>query len=795
MNTPLVLFYLVLLLSVLLTSATSAESAEEGLDADRVAEVAAMLPERPAGLGRPITDRAAWDALAAKDAYQQVIARAEKLLSEPLPEQPDDLYLDFSRTGNRTRWQKVSGQRRGRLTPLVLAECAENKGRFLAAIEEVVQALCAERTWVMPAHDRKLTNFNGETTDIDLASSALAWNLATADYLLGDKLGAATRELLRSNVSRRVLAPYRDMFTGARGPNWWMKTTNNWNAVCLAGVTGAGLVELETREQRAEFVVAAGKYSRNFLAGFTSDGYCSEGLGYWNYGFGHYVLLAETIYQATGGGVDLFELPEVRAPASFGARIQIIGGVSPAFADCSVNAKPATTTMYYVNRRLDLGLPGYEELPPNAGLGSLPEAMIFSFPNSASEAETTAAESEGPGLRTWFDQAGILIGRPAPGSASRLGVALKGGNNAEHHNHNDVGSYVVVSGERAVLLDPGSEVYTARTFSSRRYESKLLNSYGHPVPVVAGKLQRTGREARAEVLRTEFTDEADTLQLDIKSAYDVPELKTLERTFVYSRQGAGSLTVTDRVEFDSPQSFETALITDGAWRQMEDGSLTVYDFDEALRVDIETEGSEFTIEADEIHEEAHAQPTRLAIKLVAPVTSASITVSITPLEGLEDEGVGGLLRNAGFEHGSWCWSLPSNGLGEVSEEQAATGSASLKITDHDKQRGSNISSALMPVEGAGAFVLSGKVFHVSGEGVGMYVKLFDAEGNPLNPTDERGWIAPVGSLSGAAGQWEPFEFRFETPHETASIQLWIHSFTSADVEAYLDDLRIIKAED
>ena len=81
MNTPLVLFYLVLLLSVLLTSATSAESAEEGLDADRVAEVAAMLPERPAGLGRPITDRAAWDALAAKDAYQQVIARAEKLLS------------------------------------------------------------------------------------------------------------------------------------------------------------------------------------------------------------------------------------------------------------------------------------------------------------------------------------------------------------------------------------------------------------------------------------------------------------------------------------------------------------------------------------------------------------------------------------------------------------------------------------------------------------------------------------------------------------------------------------------
>ena len=110
-------------------------------------------------------------------------------------------------------------------------------------------------------------------------------------------------------------------------------------------------------------------------------------------------------------------------------------------------------------------------------------------------------------LRSWFEDAGVLIARPAQDSDAVLGVALKGGHNAEHHNHNDVGSYVVVVKDRAVLLDPGSEVYTARTFSAQRYESKLLNSFGHPVPVVAGQLQQTGREAHAEVLATEFTDE------------------------------------------------------------------------------------------------------------------------------------------------------------------------------------------------------------------------------------------------------------------------------------------------
>lgn len=31
-----------------------------------------------------------------------------------------------------------------------------------------------------------------------------------------------------------------------------------------------------------------------------------------------------------------------------------------------------------------------------------------------------------------------------------------------------------------MLADPGSEVYTSRTFSDKRYESNVLNSFGHP---------------------------------------------------------------------------------------------------------------------------------------------------------------------------------------------------------------------------------------------------------------------------------------------------------------------------
>jgi len=622
----------VLLALAAFSFAAETRGAGDELDAARVKAVAAMLPERPAGAGRPIADRAAWDRVAADPAAKALLARAEELLKQPIPEQPDDLYLEYSRNGNRTRFERVAFGRRGRLAPLVLAECFENKGRFVPAIEQLVGALAAERTWVLPAHDGGLKNFHGAASDIDLFSSAVAWHLATTDYVLGEKLSPAARRTLRENVARRVLDPYRAMVAGTRPRNGWMTVTNNWNAVCLAGVTGAGLAQIEPREERAVLVVAAEKYSRHFLSGFTPDGYCSEGLGYWNYGFGHYVMLAETVRQATGGGVDLMAAAEVEAAAAFGAHIQIIGGVAPAFADCDVGMRPSAPIMYFVNRRFGLGLADYATLDLKTCLGSVSEAMIGCFPNAVSDKPPAAAR--GPALRHWFEQAGVLVGRPAAGSACRMGVALKGGHNAEHHNHNDVGSFVVVVGDRPVLLDPGRETYTARTFSSRRYESKLLNSFGHPVPVVAGQLQRPGREARARVCgdRTIFTDAADTLVLDLSAAYAVPDLKSLERTFVYCREGAGSLTVTDRVEFASPQTFETAVLTLGTWKWLEGGVGRVTDGEESVYVSIDAGGGNaLTIKAEEIVEDAPVKPTRIGIRLLRPVTAATVTLKITPL--------------------------------------------------------------------------------------------------------------------------------------------------------------------
>ena len=628
---PLLTSLLAATVSVMSVQGVTFAAAGE-LDERRIETITSLLSQKPAGFGLPIGNRKDWKKLSENDSFKKIISDAEQLLEQAIDEQPDDLYLDFSRTGNRTRWQRVSGRRRARVRTFVLAECLENKGRFMPAFEEIVRVLCTERTWVMPAHDRQLTNFHGKIVDIDLGSSALAWSLATADYLLADKLSPETRRLIRKNLNRRIFQPYRDMVLGKRKKNWWMTGTNNWNAVCLASVTGSALAVIDSPEDRALFVAAAEHYSENFLEGFTDDGYCSEGLGYWNYGFGYYIMLSELIYQATEGKVDMLLDAKVKQAATFGSRIEIINGVYPAFADCSIRAKPSSRLMYFISRRFGLGQRNWEQIVPVSAGSSLYQSMMYSFPNSASRSQPAQNASEGPGIRSWFENAGILICRPARGSASNLAVALKGGNNAEHHNHNDVGSFVVVFDDKTLLIDPGGEVYTARTFSGRRYESNVLNSFGHPVPLVNGKLQRTGRQASGRIVRNDFSKDTDTLLLDISSAYDVPELEKLQRKFVYSRQGPGSLIVADEVVFSKPCDFGTALITFDKWRQLSDSSLVIRDQNKALRVDIKVTGADFKIKPETIEEDLSGRrlPVRLGINLTKPVLRAVVSLTIRP---------------------------------------------------------------------------------------------------------------------------------------------------------------------
>jgi hypothetical protein len=193
----------------------------------------------------------------------------------------------------------------------------------------------------------------------------------------------------------------------------------------------------------------------------------------------------------------------------------------------------------------------------------------------------------------------------------------------------------VVVGKKMVICDPGSEVYTKRTFSTNRYESAVLNSFGHAVPVVAGKLESAGKAARAIVTHTDFTDAEDVLAFDLRPAYAVPELKKLDRTFSYRRGDNASLRVSDSVEFDEPEKFESAIITWGEWKTNSSSEFEIDDGGTRLRVNVDTGGIPFTIRKTMINEAVHTprKPWHIGIVLDKPVTEANVSLVMTPVSG------------------------------------------------------------------------------------------------------------------------------------------------------------------
>ncbi len=600
--------------------------------AARSAEIAGWLPAEPAPIGRPASDRAAWTALAERLPLREILAEADRLANTAPPAATDALYLEFSRTGSRTGYEAVYNSRRDRLTTFAWAEALDGRGRYIAALQRDIDAILDEKAWTLPAHDASLANFNGRVVEVDLGAAMRGWSLATAAGWLGDSLGAARLARVQAEIRRRITVPYLNAIrNGPVGGMWWVHTNSNWNAVCHAGVVGAALAAATDRAERAEVLAAAEANLPYFIAGFTDDGYCTEGVGYWSYGFGHHVLLGEAVAAATAGRLRLVAGGKQERIAAYPVGMAVLPRVYPAFSDNSPAVQPAAWVAPLARRQLDGGtaparLPaaGWAEIARDQLYISAVRAWTPSLPAAALPPE--------PELRHWFPGAQVLVTR----AADDFGAAIKGGHNDELHNHNDLGSFVVALGQTALLVDPGSEVYTARTFGAQRYDSKVLNSYGHPVPVVAGQLQSTGAAYAARVLATDWSRDRDRLLLDLKGGYAVPALRRLEREFLCRRGAAEGFVITDDFEFSSPETFGTALVTFAPWRAVDATTLEVGTGAARLRIRIEAEGGAVAVRAETIEENlpGGAKPTRLGIDFTQPLVRGTIRLTVMRAEPL-----------------------------------------------------------------------------------------------------------------------------------------------------------------
>ena len=78
-------------------------------------------------------DRAAWEALPTT-MRERLIAKGEAALQMEWEPLLATRFLEYARMGNRSNYEAENFGRRNQLIALVLAECAEGKGRFLDEI-------------------------------------------------------------------------------------------------------------------------------------------------------------------------------------------------------------------------------------------------------------------------------------------------------------------------------------------------------------------------------------------------------------------------------------------------------------------------------------------------------------------------------------------------------------------------------------------------------------------------------------------------------------------------------------
>ncbi|MCU0749583.1 MAG: heparinase II/III-family protein [Akkermansiaceae bacterium] len=384
-------------------------------------------------------------------------------------------------------------------------------------------------------------------------------------------------------------------------------------------------------EVRAKAIQWAENNMTAFLSGFGKDGYCSEGVSYWNYGFGHFTHLAELLRWDTKGAVDLFKPAQVQVIAAAPSALELADGVYPAFADCGLNAAPDPSLVELLRWRL--------AAQPFSGNPAAPLAentqIYFTLGDLAARSEAGAmghAKTPSLPLRSWFPNSGVCVARPA--KAGAMSAAWKGGHNAEHHNHNDVGTTLVAWRGRPILADPGAMVYNAKTFSKDRYRMPIMGSFGHSVPVVAGMLQAPGGKCAGRVVSTSFTDERDEVVIDLASAYPDSGLKQLTRHWEYRREGDASLVIEDRFEFTKPADFATALVGMGDWylvNETENETSFLIDggHDAVLAVKVESSGPRVW-QVIQVPNPGKISPSRLGVGLKSPAATGWTRITISP---------------------------------------------------------------------------------------------------------------------------------------------------------------------
>ncbi len=490
-----------------------------------------QMPLKPYTLYPSITDTKAWSSLD-QEWKNASITLGEKYLHFSYPSLSATDFMDFSRTGNRVRYENKCFAKRHALDALVLAECIENKGRFMDDIINGIFSICEESAWQLPPHNTYIRDTpqlplpDSTAPILDLFTCETGAILATASYLLSSKLDQVSpfiRKRIEHELTERIYDPYCNQHF------WWMgngeEPMNNWTVWCTQNVLLSVFLLNTDSALKHAVIQKACKSIDFFLDEYGEDGCCDEGAQYYRHAglclFNSIELLNAVTNDAFA---HLYDNAKIRNIAAYILNVHIEDKYYINFADCSPVAGRCSVREYLFAKRcgnadmaafcaVDFisGMPETLTLPSENNLYyRLQNAFTITQIKCAASSHTGRIHH--PDL--YYQSVGIFLVRD-----DSLCLGVKSGDNADSHNHNDTGSFTIYKNGKPLFIDIGVESYTKKTFSPERYEIWTMQSAYHNLPTINGYMQKDGASYRARDVSYNLSGTFCEISMDIAPAY------------------------------------------------------------------------------------------------------------------------------------------------------------------------------------------------------------------------------------------------------------------------------------
>ena len=452
--------------------------------------------------------------------------------------------MDFAKTGSRTRFNEKYFLRRKQLSVYaILSMIYPEKEEYIEKLQDVICAICNEYSWQISAHRSRIDR--NKRDGLSLFSCETGLYLAEIKAMLSDRLDSLVVERITKELDIRILKSFEN------SRDLWIETLkSNWAAVCGASIGMTFMYESSERFYNVNKRINA--FMNNYIDGISDDGGTSEGADYWNYGFCFYIMYFDTLSRYVRGSVAGFENEKVRKTADFYSSIYLNNKNMVSFSDSGQVGSYNLWLIHFLKRRFNI------IMPPKDGayidfekFSSAVRAFLYYVPSNVSE-----SISKG---KAYFEKLSWDIERK-----EKYGFAIKAGNNAEEHNHNDIGSFIVANNRKQILCDLGAAQYTSSNFGKDRYKIFNNSSLGHSVPIINGSEQGTGKEFYGALSVGEI------ITVDMKNAYPekieklVRKIELKENAVVLTDEFSGISDIKERfITEEKPIISDGKLILDG----------------------------------------------------------------------------------------------------------------------------------------------------------------------------------------------------------------------------------------